>query len=53
MPFKSQAQRSYLYAHDPAVAAKFQAATPKGAHLPEHVKKRKKRAALEDAMRGK
>lgn len=40
MPFKSKAQRGYLYANDPAVAAKFQAATPKGAKLPERVGKK-------------
>jgi hypothetical protein len=38
MPFESKAQRSYLYANHPAVAREFQAATPKGAKLPEHVK---------------
>ena len=41
MPFKSRAQRAYLYAHDPKVAAEFQRATPKGAKLPERVKKRR------------
>lgn len=46
MPFKSQAQRGYLYANEPEVAKKFEAATPKGVKLPYHVaqsgKKRKK-----------
>jgi hypothetical protein len=37
MPFKSQAQRAYLYANNPKLAAEFQAATPKGADLPDHV----------------
>lgn len=36
MPFKSEAQRRYLYAKDPKVAQEFQAHTPKGAKLPEH-----------------
>lgn len=36
MPFKSQAQRRYLYAKHPEVAKKFAAHTPKGAKLPEH-----------------
>lgn len=41
MPFKSKAQRAYLYANHPDVAEEFQAHTPKGAKLPEHVKKKK------------
>ena len=40
MPFKSKAQRAYLYAHDPKVAAEFQRHTPKGAKLPAHVRKK-------------
>lgn len=43
MPFKSKAQKGYLYANNPKVAKEFQAATPKGAKLPEHVKPTKKR----------
>ncbi len=39
MPFKSKAQRAFLYANDPAVAKEFQAHTPKNAKLPEKVKK--------------
>lgn len=35
MPFQSQAQRRYLYAKHPAVAKEFEAATPKGAKLPQ------------------
>jgi hypothetical protein len=42
MPFVSKAQRAYLFAKHPAVAAEFAAATPKGAKLPEHVKKKRK-----------
>jgi hypothetical protein len=42
MPFKSKAQRAYLYANNPKVAAKFERETPKGKKLPEHVKKSKK-----------
>jgi len=34
MPFRSKAQRAYLYANRPKVAKKFQAETPKGAKLP-------------------
>ena len=39
MPFKSQAQRGFMYAKKPALAKEFEAATPKGKKLPEHVKK--------------
>lgn len=39
MPFKSQAQRAYMYANHPAIAKEFEAATAKGAKLPKHVKK--------------
>ncbi len=37
MPFKSEAQRRYLYAVAPEIAKKLSAKTPKGANLPEHV----------------
>lgn len=43
MPFKSQAQRAYLFIHDPKVAKEFAAATPKGKKLPYKVKKKKKK----------
>lgn len=36
MPFKSQAQRAYLYSHLPGVAAEFQKKTPKDKKLPKH-----------------
>ena len=40
MPFKSQAQRGYLYANKPSVAKKFQKDTPtKGKALPPKVAK--------------
>lgn len=42
MPFKSAAQRSYLYANDPDVARRFEAETPKGKKLPKRVGKKKK-----------
>ncbi len=38
-PFASQAQKGFLYANKPSVAAEFQSKTPKGKKLP----KRKKR----------
>lgn len=42
MPFKSKAQRAYLYANDPKVAKEFEKHTPKGAKLPAKVKPPKK-----------
>lgn len=41
MPFKSQAQRAFLYANEPAVAQKFEEHTPKGKKLPAKLKKTK------------
>jgi hypothetical protein len=41
MPFKSKAQRRYLYAKHPEVAKEFESKTPKGKKLPQHVKKKK------------
>ena len=41
MPFKSEAQRRLMYAKHPDLAKEFEAATPKGKKLPEHVKKSK------------
>jgi hypothetical protein len=38
VPFKSEAQRRYLFAKHPDVAKEFAAATPKGAKLPDKVK---------------
>jgi hypothetical protein len=52
MPFKSQAQRSYMFIHHPDVAKEFAAATPKGARLPEHVKPRQKRGILSQHLGG-
>lgn len=43
MPFKSEAQRKFLYAHHKALAEEFSSHTPKDADLPEHVAKKKKR----------
>jgi len=41
MPFKSQAQRKYLYANKPKIAKEFSAKTPKGKKLPKKSKKKK------------
>jgi len=37
VPFASQAQRRFLYARHPRIAARWQRHTPKGANLPERV----------------
>ena len=36
MPFKSQAQRGFMYSQKPKLAAKFEKETPKGKKLPKH-----------------
>jgi hypothetical protein len=36
MPFRSQAQRRFLYAVHPRLAERFARETPAGAQLPEH-----------------
>lgn len=45
MPLKSKAQRRYLHATNPTLAAKFEKETPKGKKLPEHVKPKSKYTA--------
>lgn len=45
MPFKSEAQRRYMWAQHPRMAREWQEKTPKNADLPEHV--RPKKATLE------
>ena len=40
MPFKSQAQRSWMYAVHPEMAEEWEAHTPKGKKLPKKVKKK-------------
>lgn len=53
MPFKSEAQRGYLFAKHPEIAKEFAAATPKGKKLPEHVAKRKRaHAAVMSGLMG-
>lgn len=42
MPFKSQAQRAYMYSQHPELAKEFEAHTPKGKKLPKHSKPKKK-----------
>ena len=43
MPFKSEAQRRYLYAKHPEVAREFESVTPRGKKLPKHAKKKPRR----------
>lgn len=43
MPFKSEAQRKYLYAKHPEVAKKFEEHTPKGKKLPAHARRNRKK----------
>lgn len=41
MPFKSKAQRKFMYSQKPELAKEFEEHTPKGKKLPEKVKKKK------------
>lgn len=38
MPFKSDAQKKWMYANKPEMAKKWQKENPKGANLPDKVK---------------
>jgi hypothetical protein len=40
MPFRSLAQRAYMYANHPIIAERWSALTPTGTKLPQHVKKK-------------
>ena len=40
MPFKSEAQRRWMHENRPDLAPEFEAATPKGAKLPDRVQKK-------------
>ena len=42
MPFKSKAQRRWMYANNPEMAERWSKETPQGAKLPEKVKSHKK-----------
>jgi hypothetical protein len=42
MPFKSEAQRKWMYANTPDLAAEFERHTPKGKKLPKKKKESKK-----------
>ena len=45
MPFKSQAQRKFLFANKPKIAREFARKTRKGKKLPKRVKRKKKQYA--------
>ena len=55
MPFKSEAQRRYLWMKEPSVAKEFASATPKGTKLPYHVAKKNNahKATVKGLFRGK
>ena len=40
MPFRSSAQRGFMYAKHPEIAKRWQKHTPKGITLPDHVEKK-------------
>jgi len=42
MPFKSQAQRKWMYSNKPKMAKKWEDHTPKGKKLPKKTPKKKK-----------
>jgi len=61
MPFKSEAQKGWMYANHPGMAKRWQEHTPKGKKLPEHVHHKKgglltpfikKDATVADSLRG-
>jgi len=52
MPFKSEAQRKYLYAKKPKVAEKLAKKTPKGTSLPKKVRKSARSEAAKRAVGG-
>jgi len=41
MPFKSQAQRAFMYSQHPDIAGRWEKVTPRGKKLPRKVKRRK------------
>jgi hypothetical protein len=43
MPFKSEAQRRYLYSQEPEIASKWTRETKVKSQLPERAKKKKKK----------
>jgi hypothetical protein len=43
MPFKSRAQRAWMYANHPAMANRWEAHTPKGKKLPKRVRRKRRK----------
>lgn len=52
MPFKSSAQRAFMYIHHPEIAKEFQAATPKGKVLPRHAKAKAMAKGMREGFNG-
>lgn len=50
MPFKSEAQRRWMYKNKPDMAKRWETETP-DKKLPEHVEKEKKEKTLQDYVR--
>ena len=46
MPFRSEAQKRFLFANKPKLAKEFASETPKGADLPQRVAKSTKMSAF-------
>jgi len=42
MPFKSRAQRAYMYIHHPRIAKRWSKHTPKGKKLPYKVRRKRR-----------
>lgn len=54
MPFKSQAQRRWMYATHPEMAKEWEADTPKGRKLPDYVDPRHSHPfSFDPSMKGK
>ena len=50
MPFKSSAQRRFMYARHPEIARRWSKEYPNQGNLPEHVKKSAARKGLDNAL---
>ena len=54
MPFKSEAQRKWMYKNEPEMAKKWEQETPEGSQLPEKAKPSKpKRKKISQKLFGK
>lgn len=52
MPFKSEAQRRYMYSQKPKMAKRWEKETPRNAELPERVRKKKKSSLMDSFREG-